>query len=106
MAGIPPEKHRYTLLVDDNFHYMDKSEQYEHGQYDSCARAIEECRHIIDKFLATEHKAAMTPEQLWKLYSMFGDDPFIVTTDPDCSFSAWDYARRRCHELCAANSKS
>jgi hypothetical protein len=89
------------VLVEDNFHYMDKTERYEHGEYNSCETAIQECKRIVDAFLLDAHKPSMTARQLFELYTGFGDDPFIVSADARCSFSAWDYARERSAELCA-----
>ena len=51
---------------------------------------------IVDGCLG--YKPGMTAEALFKSYSMFGEDPFVV---PDVGFSAWDYAKRRCAELAA-----
>jgi hypothetical protein len=89
--------------VDDNFHYRDESERYEHGQFDTCESAIAACKRIVDEFLADAHKAGMTAGELWQRYAGFGDAPFIATTGPQCAFSAWDYARQRCDELGATN---
>jgi hypothetical protein len=36
-------------------------------------------------------------------YRMFGDDPYIVNSDPAADpvpFSAWQYAEQRAKELC------
>jgi hypothetical protein len=44
----------------------------------------------------------MTSEELFKLYRSFGEDPFI-RADPgafDPPFSAWEFARQRCEEIC------
>ena len=102
MTAPLPEQPRYRVLVDDNFHYMDESERYEHGTYADCASAIRECKTIVDRFLLAEHKPGMTEEKLWQLYTLFGDDPFIVSADGECAFSAWDHARQRCREICSA----
>jgi hypothetical protein len=91
---------KYSVLVDDNFHYMDESERYSAGEFDTCADAIEKCKRIVDDFLLAGHKPSMTAKQLMEMYTSFGDDPFIVSQDPGCSFHAWDYARQRCEELC------
>jgi hypothetical protein len=93
-------KNLYKVLVDDNFHHMDASERYQLGVYDSCESAVAASQKLVDDFLLTSHKPSIPWEELWQQYTSFGDDPFIVTADPDCSFSAWDYARERCKELC------
>jgi hypothetical protein len=103
MGSLPPAQHSYRVLVDDNFHYRDESERYEHGQFDTCESAIAACKRIVDEFLADAHKAGMTAGELWQRYAGFGDAPFIATTGPQCAFSAWDYARQRCDELGATN---
>lgn len=79
---------------------MDESERYLGGEYDSCDRAIAECKRIVDAFLLDAYKPLMTARELMELYTLFGEDPFISSADLDCSFSAWDYARQCCAELC------
>ena len=34
------------------------------------------------------------------LYTQFGEDPYVISDDVGCAFSAWGYARLRCAELC------
>ena len=100
---MEPPKSKYRVLVDDNFHYMDESERYTAGEYDSCEQAIEKCKRIVDDFLLDGLKPSMTAQQLMEMYIFFGEDPFIVSQDTGCSFHARDYARQRCEELCRAN---
>lgn len=90
----------YTVIVNDNFHYMDTGEQYKHGDYDTCEAAIAACKQIVDDFLLS---SLHSPYDLWTLYTTFGDDPLIIPRDPNCPFSAWDYAKQRCHELAQTN---
>jgi len=98
----PPAKqsHSYKVISDDNFHHMDEPERYDVGEYSTCAEAIAASKKHIDDFLLPVHKAGMTTEELWALYRTFGDDAFIITTDTECRFSGWEYARQRCEELC------
>lgn len=43
----------------------------------------------------------MSAQDLFKHYAMFGEDPFIVSAgDTRVEFSAWNYARERCAEIC------
>lgn len=88
----------YSVFIDDNFHYMDESERYKHGDFEDCRGAIEACKGIVDRFLARCDRTS-TAEELYTQYTTFGEDPWIGTDDPDCKFSAWDYAKQRCHEL-------
>lgn len=99
MSGEPLTAYKYKVLVDDNFHYMDESERYTLGEFDTCEAAIAACKRIVDDFLLSSDLQEATPERLYSQYTMFGDDPFIITQDPACKFSAWDYAKRRCAEI-------
>ena len=71
----------YTVYVDDNFHYMDESERYKLGEFDDCAAAIAACKQIVDELLLPNLGQS---EDLLVTYGMFGEDPFIMTEDPDC----------------------
>ena len=89
-------QYKYKVLIDDNFHYMDESERYTLGEYDSCAAAVAACKKVVDEFLI--HNLGQC-DDLMASYCMFGDDPFIITDDPDCRFSARDYAREQARLL-------
>lgn len=96
----------YRVLVDDNFHYMDESERYELGSYATLEAAMQAAKEVVDSFLASEFQPGMTTEHLYKLYMTFGDDAFIVGPDQSAiKFSAWEYARKRCEELCGPDAK-
>jgi len=38
---------QFKIFVDDNYHYMDKSERYEVGSYDSLEEAVNKCRELV-----------------------------------------------------------
>jgi hypothetical protein len=95
----------YTVLVDENSHYQDEDERYEHGAFATYDEAIFACQRIVDDFLARQYQSGMTAEELYRLYTSFGDDPFIRSDDassatPASRFSAWEYACLRCVLLC------
>jgi hypothetical protein len=46
---------RYKVIVDDNFHYMDESERYEHGVFATAEEAIAACKRIVDEDLGNIH---------------------------------------------------
>jgi len=93
----------YVVMVDDNFHYMDEDERYRHGEFADAGVAIEHCRQIVDEYLESALKPGMSAEQLWDSYKSFGEDPFIQSVDvTPVRFSAWDYARGRCLDMCRA----
>ena len=91
----------YRVLVDDNFHFMDETERYEQGAYPTLAAAIQACQAIVDDFLLSALKPGQTAQELYILYTGFGEDPFILPPpgEPRVPFSAWDYARQRCEAL-------
>jgi hypothetical protein len=98
-------------MVDDNFHYMDESERYEHGVFATAEEAIAACKRIVDEHLKGAFKPGMTEKELYEIYTSFGEDPFVVpvaNTEEAVHFSAWNYARLRCRALTSpgeANSK-
>jgi hypothetical protein len=106
VKGTKMTKYKYIVLVDDNFHYMDESERYQSGEYETYAEAVQHCKKNVDEYLhdALRQEVAK-PENLYESYVNFGEDPFIQT-HPDSQiklfegehFSAWDYAKQRCEE--------
>jgi hypothetical protein len=94
----------YTVFVDDNFHYMDQIERYKHGDFNTCEAAIAACKRIVDEFLLSSLESPRTHDELLTLYTIFGEDPFIQSPDPNCRFSARDYASQRCKDLTQTNS--
>lgn len=95
------EEKRFKVYVDDNSHYKDESERYLKGNYGDCEAAVNVCKQIVDDFLAKAYSEDKTEDQLWREYTHWGEDPFIVVTEGenDCSFSAWDYAKERIKEI-------
>ena len=91
---------KYQVYVDDNFHFMDESERYKLGEFQTCEEAVAVCMKIVDEFLEKGYKKGMSFNELYGGYTGFGEDPFIISDDKKCFFSAWDYAKKRCRELC------
>jgi hypothetical protein len=94
----------YTVIVDDNYHYMDESERYKLGEFETRDAAVEACRKIVDRCLEEDYEPGMTAETLWMRYTMFGEDPWIAGDGGGERFSAWDYAKERAKEVCAAGA--
>ncbi len=91
---------KWTVYVDDNFHYMDEDKRYCLGNFDSLDAAVAACRKIVDDFL--QDNPAKTADELYDQFTSFGEDPWIKDPSPAPDtppFSAWDYARKRCNEL-------
>jgi len=96
---------RYAVYVDDNFHFMDESERYKLGDFETCEEAIAACKKIVDDFLEKGYKKGMSFKELYEGYVGFGEDPFVFSDDETCFFSAWTYAKRRCLELCSKEER-
>jgi hypothetical protein len=93
----------FNVRIRENAHYMDENEAYDHGSFATYAEAETACRKIVDEFLRGNRKPGIGAEALFRLYTTFGEDPTIDAAGPNGErFSAWDYARKRCGELCKA----
>jgi hypothetical protein len=92
----------YVVLVDDNFHYMDEQERLRHGAFLTKEEAVAACRELVDTWLADTHKPGMTALELYELYVMFGEDPYVVPPSGavEVEFSARAYARERAGTVC------
>src|SRR3989338_6236536 len=92
-----PHHKTYTLFVEENAHHGENS-AYQVGSFSSYQEALNRAKQIVDDFLNTETPSNLKAEELFKKYTLFGEDPFIIPNDEN--FSAWDYARQRCQVLC------
>jgi len=79
---------QYKVFVDDNYHYMDKSERYTVGSYDSLEEAVNKCKEITIKSLKDLYEKGITPEKLKTQWLMFGEDPYVFGGDGAVPFSA------------------
>jgi hypothetical protein len=92
----------YTVMVDDNFHYMDAGERWQLGTFETEQEAVAACKKIIDEWLALNHKPGMLAAELYGQYTTFGDDPYVVVPEgaPPVHFSAHEYAHGRVQAMC------
>ena len=62
---------------------------------------------VVDDYLSATFKPGVDAKGLYSSYTAFGEDPFISGEPPEGQqvFSAWDYAKRRCEELCGGRGK-
>ena len=93
MNSIKSEK--FTVFVDDNFHFMDEGERYSVGNFSTLEEAVAYCRKIVDDYFESVYRNEMTAEQLVDSYATFGEDPFV----PESRFSAMDYAKVAAQEF-------
>ena len=91
---------RFEVLVDDNFHYQDESERYKQGEYETYEEAVKVCKEIVDSELLHAYGEGTSAADLYDSYTSFGEDPFIRPSPEGQRFSAWEYARQRCEEIC------
>ena len=93
---------KYHLRVYDNYHYMDESEAYNYGQYDSYEDALVAARLIVDEFFVRHWTKGASPDALMAQYCMYGEDPVILPGDfPGHErFSARAYAEVSAFEIC------
>lgn len=98
-AEKPKKRNKfYRVLVDDNFHYMDESERYSSGDYDTAEEAVAKCKEIVDGFIDDAAKKAKSAADLYDSYQLFGEDPY-VEGPTEVDFSAWDYAKERSEQI-------
>jgi hypothetical protein len=92
----------YVVMVDDNFHYMDAATRLRHGVFLTAGDAVRACQVLVDLWLAHNHKPGMTALELYELYVMFGEDPYVVAPSgaAEVDFSARAYARERAGTMC------
>jgi hypothetical protein len=80
---------RFTVMVDDNFHYTDEDHRYKHGEFSTYADAVDACKKMLDEELADMLKQGIDPKDLSSQWAMFGSDPFIIGGSE--IFSSRDY---------------
>ncbi len=102
---------KYTVLVDDNFHYMDDTKTITEGEFDTAEAAIACAKEVVDKCLADLYSQlskqqppgkTLTADELYGYYNSFGDDPYVISEDKTVKFSGWSYAKERCEEMIKA----
>jgi hypothetical protein len=94
---------RYMVVVADNAHYMDASEHSSRGAFETAHEALALAQSIVDDDLRALYRDGMSDEELYRHYTTFGSDPFIVCSDESCRFSAWSYARQRASDICGSS---
>lgn len=95
------EQKPFQIFIADNWDYHESS-RVPVASCDTLAEAIAECQSRVDADLRGLRKPGMEPQALFEAYTTYGEDPWILggkLNDP-VPFSAWDYARERCKEIC------
>ena len=94
----------YVVMVDDNFHFMDKGSRYRVGDFADAGAVIDHCRRIVDEYLASALQPGTAAGELYESYVTFGEDPYICCVDvPAVTFRAWEYVRSQSDKIYAAH---
>jgi hypothetical protein len=93
---------KYVVIVDDNFHFMNQSERYTLGEFETLDSAHAACRQHVESDLEHFFKPGMSARALYETYVQFGEDPFVRAPpgEPASTFNARHYAKRRADEMC------
>jgi hypothetical protein len=96
----------WKVIVDDNFQYP-RSTLTPVASFDTLAEAIAVCKAGVDRCLFAEWKPGISAEDLYRRYTSFGNDPWILgpSGSDRVPFSAWDYARVRCQQMCEGGTQ-
>jgi len=98
---------KYSVFVDDNYHYGDESERVAHGKFRKLDDAIAACRKITRDSLRSFYEPGMTVDKLKAQWLLFGDDPFIRGSDVSVPFSARQYlSEELCQQILAERIES
>jgi hypothetical protein len=91
----------YTVMVDDNFDYMEEEERQALGSFATAEEAVAACKACVDASLTHLCKRGMSAAELLDQYRSFGDDPFVIAPPGAgrIDFSAWSYAEERIRKL-------
>ncbi len=57
-------KNRYTVMIDDNFHYMDEEHRLQYGKFSTYEKAVAACKKIVDEELRDMLKQGVIPTAL------------------------------------------
>jgi hypothetical protein len=81
---------------------MDPEERVSRGSFATAEEALAECRRIVDACLEADRAEGHSADELYTRYQHFGEDPWIAPRGDAApvEFSAWEYAKQRCREIC------
>jgi hypothetical protein len=97
-----PDAPTYMLFVHDSFNAGQDDAPRRVGPFSRASEALAEARRIVDSYLLGTFEPGTTADELFRRFTGYGDAPVIVPRDDDTrGFSAHDYARARCDEICA-----
>lgn len=83
------------VRVASNSAYMGDDDTFGLPPFGSPCRAIADCKRIVDDYLKSAYEPGMSAEALCRSYTMFGDDPYIISDNEGVPFSAWEFMKMR-----------
>ena len=94
---------KFYIRIYDNYHYMDESETYNYGQYETYEDALVEAKKIVDEFIEHYWKPETKPEEFLAGFAHYGEEPIILPNEPGEHerFSARTYLESRIKEICS-----
>jgi hypothetical protein len=98
----------FTVMVDDNYHYMDGDSRYTAGKFDTWEEAVTLAKKIVDETISPAINDGLSPEGAVSNYRHFGEDPWIIgngAVPEGESFSAWSYAEEPAFQLYALKNR-
>lgn len=98
---------KFHLRIYDNFHYMDESEAYNYGEFESYEEARRKAKSIVDEFFIENWKTGVNPVDLLSQYVFYGEEPVILPNEPgeNETFSARIYAEISAEKICQSLEK-
>ena len=107
-GSISPESEAlgrpFEVLVDDNFHLMDKDERWRLRAFATLNEARQARMALVEECLSEYYQAGIGAEEIYGQHVMLGDNPFIPSPGEPGKFSAGNYAKARSIEICAPNN--
>ncbi len=86
---------RWVVIITDNWHFMDQSEDYALPPFESEAAAIAAAVEQVERDLSYSFSIGRSGDEAWEAWCRFGVTPVLSGPHPS-SFSAVAYARWRC----------
>ncbi len=98
----------FTVMVDDNYHYMDGDSRYTAGMFDTWEEAVALAKKIVDETISPAINDGLSPEDAIMSYRHFGEDPWIIgngAVPKGEHFSVCGYAEMRAFQLYALKNR-
>lgn len=90
----------FVVRVADNYAFNDP-DAYTHGEFASYGEALAAAKKIVNESLRDFFAPEISADDLYRRYTAFGDDPYILGDTDAPRFSAWEYARRQADRMVA-----